>query len=328
MDQLSLFDAPADEPFEARSLAPKLRALAERGLFFGASSWKYEGWLGSIYDESRYRTRGRFSKKKFEAECLREYAETFPVAGGDFSFYRFPSPETWRNLFEGSPESLRFGLKVPEEITVPRWPGHARYGARAGSVNEGFLSPKLYKDLFARPLWRHRQRVAVLMFEFGTIAKSVIADPAEFLERLGAFLTELPPGFRHAVEIRNREYLGPDYFAVLRAHNVAHVFNAWTRMPELLEQVDQPGAFTADFTVARALLRRGRPYEEAVRTFSPYKELREPNPAAREGLVQIAERSRRAAIPSFLFVNNRLEGHAPATIEAVADRLLAETANG
>jgi hypothetical protein len=27
-------------------------------------------------------------------------------------------------------------------------------------------------------------------------------------------------------------------------------------------------------------------------------------------------------MPAFLFVNNRLEGHAPTTIEAVADRLL------
>jgi len=324
MDQLSLFDTDDQGPPEARSLAPKLRALAEQGLYFGTSSWKYEGWLGSIYDESRYQTRGKFSKKKFEAECLREYARTFPVVGGDFSFYQFPSPAYWRNLFEGSPDSLLFGLKVPEDVTVPRWPSHARYGTRAGEMNEGFLSPKLFKDLFARPLWKHRERVAVLMFEFGTIAKSVIAGPEEFNERLGAFLAELPPGFRYAVEIRNREYLGPDYFSVLRAHNTAHVFNAWTRMPELLEQIDEPGAFTADFTVVRALLKRGQPYEDAVKKYSPYKELQEPSPSVREGLVQITDRSRRAAIPSFVFINNRLEGHAPGTIEAVADELLAE----
>ncbi len=321
MNQLSLFESDDERPPRALSLGPKLQTLAEKNLFFGTSSWKYEGWLGSIYNSDRYHTRGKFSLKKFEAECLREYAQTFPVVGGDFSFYQFPSASYWKTLFEGSADGLRFGLKVPEEVTVPRWPTHARYGTRAGKVNTGFLDAKLFKELFARPLWKHRERVAVLMFEFGTIAKSLIARPEEFYERLGAFLGELPPGFRYAVEIRNSEYLGPEYFSVLHAHNTAHVFNAWTRMPELLEQIDMPGAFTADFTVARALLRRGRPYEEAVKQFSPYKELQEPYPPVRDALRSIAERSLRAAQPAFVFVNNRLEGYAPGTIEAVADQL-------
>ncbi len=39
------------------------------------------------------------------------------------------------------------------------------------------------------------------------------------------------------------------------------------------------------------------------------------------GLLLVAERSRRTKKPAFLFVNNRLEGHAPSTIEAVVRRL-------
>ncbi len=323
MSQLSLFDSePEDDlPERAAALAPKLRALAEQGLYFGTSSWKYEGWLGSIYRSDRYETRGRFSKKKFESECLREYGKIFPIVGGDFSFYQFPSPGYWKTLFDGAPGPLRFGLKVPEEVTVPRWPNHARYGGRAGTVNQGFLDPGLFKELFARPLWRYRDRVAVLMFEFGAIAKSTFARPEAFYERLGLFLDALPPGFRYAVEIRNPEYLGEEYFSILRARNTAHLFNAWTRMPELLEQIETPGAFTADFSVARALLKHGTPYARAVESYSPYKAVQEPNPAARRALQTIAERSRRAAQPAFVFVNNRLEGYAPGTIEAVADAI-------
>jgi hypothetical protein len=55
---------------QAARLAPKLRALAKRGIYFGTSSWKYEGWLGSIYSGDRYVTRGKFSKAKFEENCL------------------------------------------------------------------------------------------------------------------------------------------------------------------------------------------------------------------------------------------------------------------
>ena len=82
------------------------------------------------------------------------------------------------------------------------------------------------------------------------------------------------------MEIRNSEYLGPDYFSLLQSHNTAHVFSAWTRMPELLDQIDMPGAYTADFTVVRALLKKGRAYEQAVKAFEPYKRIQEPNPGA------------------------------------------------
>ena len=47
----SLFDSDEPPPLAAR-LRPILRAWADRGVYFGTSSWKYEGWLGSIYPRS------------------------------------------------------------------------------------------------------------------------------------------------------------------------------------------------------------------------------------------------------------------------------------
>ena len=318
MTQMTLFD-PDERPAQAGRLAGKLHKLAEQGVFFGTSSWKYEGWLGKIYSKERYVDRGKFSQKRFESECLEEYAETFPVVGGDFSFYQFPSPDYWKKLFDETPSTLKFGLKVPEEITAPKWPGHARYGTRAGTVNHGFLDNNLFHEMFTWPLERYRDRVAVLILEFGTFAKSTFAKPADFLARLDPFLGSASRHFRYAVEIRNAEYLGPDYFSALHSHNTAHVFNAWTRMPELLEQIDMPGAFTADFTVVRALLKKGRAYEQAVKAFEPYQRVQEPNPGAREALRRIAERAWKTRQPAYVFVNNRLEGNAPGTIEAVVD---------
>jgi hypothetical protein len=51
--------------------------------------------------------------------------------------------------------------------------------------------------------------------------------------------------------------------------------------------------------------------------------VKEASQSARDGMTTVAERSRLRKKPAFLFVNNRLEGHAPTTIERVADRLLA-----
>ncbi len=322
MAQLNLFDESAeDTPPQARRLAPRLQALARQGIYFGTSSWKYPGWQGTIYSPEKYQVRGKFSLRKFEAECLREYAATFPVVGGDFSFYQFPAPDSWGRLFDETPATLGFGLKVPENLTVHTWPAHVRYGQRAGGRNPEFLDAEVLDRLFLRPLEPYRDRVAVLMFEFGAFPRFTFSDPAEFCARLATFLGDLPGGFRYAVEIRNPEFLVPAYFGTLSAHNVAHLFNAWTRMPALGDQIDIPGSFTADFTVARALLSKGQPYEQAVQKFEPYRLVQEPNPPARAALGKIATIARQQHRPAFLFVNNRLEGHAPSTIEGVIEGL-------
>ncbi len=137
---------------QAARLAPKLRALADRGIYFGTSSWKYEGWVGSIYSQDRYITRGKFSMKKFEETCLSEYAGTFPTVCGDFAFYQFPSHEYWQRLFGAVPASFVFSFKVPEDITVAVWPIHARYGRRAGLPNEHFLNPTPFEQFFTKRL--------------------------------------------------------------------------------------------------------------------------------------------------------------------------------
>jgi hypothetical protein len=90
---------------------------------------------------------------------------------------------------------------------------------------------------------------------------------------------------------------------LLRTHNVAHVFNAWTRMPAL------------------ASLKKGRDYEQAVEAFEPYERTMEVNEGAREGMKAVVMNCLRKKIPAFLFVNNRLEENAPSTIEAVVGEL-------
>jgi uncharacterized protein YecE (DUF72 family) len=160
-----------------------------------------------------------------------------------------------------------------------------------------------------------------LIFEFGTFNKSTFPTRADFMARLDPFLKALPSGFQYAVEIRSQEYLRPDYLALLASHNVAHAFNAWTRMPSLDEQSRLPEAFTADFTVVRALLRCGRAYEKAVESFEPYREIQEVNELARAGMGRIAEEALKAKKTAFVFINNRLEGNAPSTIEAVVERI-------
>lgn len=321
MPQLDLFDDREPLPPQAARLASRLHALADAGVYFGTSSWKYTGWLGSIYTPSRYETRGKFSKAKFEADCLVEYARIFSTVGGDFAFYQFPSSAYWRNLFELLPGGFRLGLKAPEDLTAAVWPKHARYGARGGLPNAHFLDAGVFKTLFAARLKPHADKLGPIVFEFGTFSKTTFPEPADFLEALGPFLGALPAGFQYGVEIRNPEYLTPAYFALLADHNAAHAFNAWTRMPALADQAAIPEAFTADFIVVRALLTQGRTYENAVRDLDPYDRIQSPDESARAGLAAIAGRALHSRKHAYLFINNRLEGNAPGTIEAVVSTL-------
>jgi uncharacterized protein YecE (DUF72 family) len=312
---LPLFDEPPQ--FDRERLAGTLRRLAGQGVLIGTSSWKYEGWIGQIYSAERYMIRGRFSKKRFEQSCLAEYADTFPIVCGDFSFYQFPAGDFWGKLFAGAPPELRFAFKVPEEVTCRTYPKHTRYGPRAGQPNETFLSVELFEAAFLRALEPWRERIPVLIFEFGTLSKKNYPRPEMFFADLDVFLSRLPREWRYAVEVRNEEFLVPEYFSILRRQGVAHVFNAWTRMPPLHRQVESAEAYTADFTVVRALLRAGRPYDTAVKMFTPYESVQDPNPRARDTMRTLVERARRRREPAYLFINNRLEGNAPVTIDAV-----------
>lgn len=310
---LSLFESPSS--FDREELARRLRALAEQRIFIGTSSWKYDGWLGQIYTRDRYLSRGKFSQRHFEAECLKEFAEIFPVVCGDFSFYQFPTTEFWKKLFSSAPQPLQFALKVPEEVTAEVFPRHPRYGARAGRVNEAYLSADTFQTMFLEPLEPYRSRIACLIFEFGARGAAV----EEFVSQVSPFLDSLPDTFRYSVEVRNREYLVPLYFDALKEHRAAHVFNAWTKMPPLEEQIAIPGAFTADFTVVRALLRAGRAYETAVATFAPYDKIQDENPEGRKALRDLIARMKEERRTSYIFANNRFEGNAPETIRAVID---------
>ena len=71
--------------------------------------------------------------------------------------------------------------------------------------------------------------------------------------------------------------------------------------------------------VTRALLKSGRPYEEAVQRFAPYRKVQEVNEDVRTGLREIIDVAMVDGIPAFIFINNRLEGNSPGTIIAITD---------
>jgi len=46
-------------PFDRERTKAKGAELASKGVFFGTSSWKYDGWFGQLYTPARYEYRGK-----------------------------------------------------------------------------------------------------------------------------------------------------------------------------------------------------------------------------------------------------------------------------
>ena len=55
-----------------------------------------------------------------------------------------------------------------------------------------------------QPLKKSRDRIAVLVFEFGTFSKKSYEQPHDFFADLDEFLARLPMGWRYSVEIPKR----------------------------------------------------------------------------------------------------------------------------
>jgi uncharacterized protein YecE (DUF72 family) len=293
----------------------RLHRWASKGILFGTSSWKYQGWKGVIYNR-RYP-----STKIFNRECLAEYSELFPTVCADFALYDFPNPETMKIIHDQTTDDFRLSLKVTDRITIKRYPNLPRYGVNAGRENPDFLNVELFEDAFLKPIEDLKKKRGAIIFEFSTFHENSGVTYETFVGMIDEFLAKLPKNFEYAVELRNREFLTADYLNMLETHGVAHVLNNWTRMPPIIEQIQLAGVLTAKFSVARALLKPGRTYEEAVELFQPYDHIREENPQLRLGLAEAVTRCIAEGRTLYAYVNNRAEGNSPKTIEAILDIL-------
>jgi uncharacterized protein YecE (DUF72 family) len=254
---------------------------------------------------------------------LGEYAQwpLFRTVGIDSFFYRPGSAKVLQEYAEQLPPGFPALSKVWERITAHTF-SSPRDKARWGERNPDWLNVQLFINEVLGPMREHfADHLGPYLFEFQAIARKDNMSGADFAGHLDRFFGQLPRDTPYAVEIRNPEFLGDEYFAVLRHHGVGHVFNSWTRMPAIGEQLLMHDSITAPFVVARALLRPGRKYAEAVDAFAPYTHVQDENPSLRSDLAALAKAALELRIPAYLLVNNRAEGSAPMTIMAVAERL-------
>jgi len=286
---------------------------------FGTSSWAYEGWQGLVYQRA-------YPKSRFSSDTLGEYARysvegrpLFQTVGIDHSFYRPAGAKQLAHYADQVPEDFRFCSKVWEELTIPTYANLPRYGSKAGKSNPRFLDVGAFQDLVLAPAQEGLgPKLGPFIFEFQRWG----VEPASFLDVLDNFLGKLPTGPEYATEVRNPGLLGPRYRDVLRAHGVAHVYNHWTAMPPLSDQHRLlENTFTSSFVLIRLLTPLGLAHEKAVERYKPYDRIVAAQPRMRQDTVTLVQQALASGTSPYVLVNNRAEGCAPLTVQALTAAL-------
>ncbi len=304
---------------------PEDVALASRvppHVFMGTSSWTFPGWADFVF-RRRYPT-----QKEFVRSSLEEYAAhpLLRTVGIDRSYYGPIPREELASYATLLPDGYRVVMKVWDEIAALSYPDHARFGARAGQPNPRFLDVATFAEHVALAVEEtFRAHLAAYVIEIPPTPHA--PDVARFEERLDAFLVEAAPFGPFSIEVRDSRLMTDRYLEILAARGASHCFSFWTRMPRISKQKQRIASalggsgVLGPVVVARIMLPHGKSYEKQKAAFEPFDRVVVAQPEMRADVVALADACAAAGLPLYVIVNNKAEGSAPRTIQALAELL-------
>jgi uncharacterized protein YecE (DUF72 family) len=237
----------------------------------GTQGWNYHQWAGPFYPEG---TRAE--------DYLRLYARAFSTVEVDSTFYAIPPEKVVRGWASKVPESFRFALKLPQEIT------HVRRLVDCRDVLEEFAER-------ARALG---QCLGPILVQFGP------EFGPEHRPALERFLPLLAADIRFAVEFRQPQWLTRGILDLLREHRVslALVEGRWVARQRMLQLAEGP---TGEIGYVR-LMGPDRTLEDWSRVQV------DRGPELAEWALALARLAERVTAVH-VYVNNHFEGHSPAS---------------
>ena len=171
-------------------------------LLLGTSGWDYPEWVGRVYPP-----RGASDK-------LQYYATLFPIVEVNSTFYRLPPASVAASWVRRTPGKFRFAAKFPQTITHDlRLVGTDVELQRFLAV----LKPIREAGKFAAALL---QLPPSLPFEAATVRQ---------------FYESLPRDLPVAVEFREKSWIVPESYAMLREFGLANVIVDGPHLPIALE---------------------------------------------------------------------------------------------
>ena len=240
----------------------------EENLYLGTSGWSYADWEGTVYPEALP-----------SASRLAEYVKRFATVEIDSTFYGTPRRSTVEKWREIVPEGFLFAAKFPQEVTHER----------------NLVGSEAEAESFVRTMAKLGDRLGPLLLQL---------PPSFDVEGMGVledFLKCLPEGFRYAVEVRHRSWLGSDLPQLLSERGAALALIDYPRMPRMQEA-------TADFSYIRWLGDR-REFPEG------HTHLKKNRDHDLLWWSELVDRFLEEGRTVFAYANNHYQNHSPSTVE-------------
>ncbi len=186
--------------------------------FLGTMGFSYPDWAGPFYPQDAD-----------QRDYLQFYSQVFNSVEIDSTFYGIPRQEVVERWDAITPPDFKICAKMPKLITHE----HELVGAAEPLAN------------FVDVMRRLGDKLGVILIQFSP-AFSVLKRP-----QLAAFLKDLPPDIRFAVEVRHRSWYTEKTAELLREHHVAWAATEYRHLPKQIYQ-------TADFLYVRFIGWHGR----------------------------------------------------------------------
>ena len=194
------------------------RAKAEAGgpVRVGIGGWTYEPWRGTFYPAGL--------PAKRELEHASRHLTAIEING---TFYRSQGPKSFAKWREETPENFVFTVKGHRAVV------NKKVLAEAGEAVEWF---------FKSGVTELGSKLGPVLWQLAPFKKFDAADIGAFLALLPKEVDGVP--IRHALEVRSKSFLVPEFVDLAAKHNVAIVYADSDDYPPIADS-------TADFVYAR-----------------------------------------------------------------------------
>lgn len=332
----SLFDESTTAPtkpvkkssksVEAAIHDPALVTLAESlplHLRLGTSSWNYPGWAGLVWDQE-------YPETNLSRYGLTAYAKhpLFRTVSIDRSFYRPLNVAQFAEYASQVGQDFRFVVKAPSLVTDALVRDESGRGMRP---NPHFLDAEQAVQMFVEPaLEGLGHKLGVLVFQLSPLPGNWLARMPELINRLHTLLKAIPdlrstaPDGVVAVEVRDPQWLTPQFVQALRDTGATYCMGLHAKMPRIAEQLPilralWPGPLVCRWNLNP--LHGAYGYENARDLYSPFDKMVDPDVETRNELVRVIAGTAGAGQNVFVTLSNKAEGSAPLSVIALARAL-------
>jgi uncharacterized protein YecE (DUF72 family) len=301
----------------------ELAAALPVPLRFGTSSWNYPGWTDLVWERD-------YADATLSRHGLPAYAQhpLLRTVGIDRTYYKPLDAAQFAAYAAQVPEDFRFVVKAPGLVADALVRDDEGRGLHP---NPSFLDAATAMHYFVTPaLEGLGSKIGALVFQLSPLPQAWLEQMPRLIARLRDLLRALPdvrgtaPDGVIAVEVRDREWLRPEFVQALRESHVTYCLGLHAKMPCIEEQLPilralWPGPLVCRWNLNP--LHGAFGYENARDQYSPFDKLVDQDPATRAVLARVIAGTLKGGQQAYVTLSNKAEGCAPLSIVALAQEV-------